>query len=104
MEPLSVADSTPSDRETRIQQRLEQLRQLADAHLRAMAETLVDTPPEKLFGSIEFKLRDEVHRLAAQAHQVALESDKKRGTAVPAESVPTAKPMPAMSAIDPETS
>jgi hypothetical protein len=77
MEPLSTPDSTPADRETQIQARLQQLRELAESHLRARAESLVDTSPEKRFGRIEFELRDQVHRLAAEAHQVVLEGDKK---------------------------
>lgn len=104
MNPVSTANTSNPDRETLIQQRLHQLRELADSHLRAMAEKLVDTPPEKLFGAIELTLRDEAHKLAATAHQVALESDKKGGTAGPVESAPNAKPMPDTSAIDPETS
>jgi hypothetical protein len=104
MEPLSTPDSTPADRETQIQARLQQLRELAESHLRAMAESLVDTSPEKLFGRIEFELRDQVHRLAAEAHQVVLEVDKKRATSGRAASAPTAGPMPDTSATEPETS
>jgi hypothetical protein len=104
MEPRSAPETTTADRETLVQQRLQELRELAEAHLRGIAETLVDTPPEQLFGAVEFKLRDQVHRLAAHAHQVTLDRDKKRGTLDRAESVPPAKPMPDTSAIDPATS
>lgn len=69
-----------------------------------MAEALVDTPANEIFGDIELTLRDRSHQLAAQAHQVALDGDKKRGTSVRVESVPTAKPMPDSSNIEDETS
>jgi hypothetical protein len=95
-----MADPSPAtadDREARIRQLLDRLRPLLEHRARQMAEALVDTPPEKLFGDIEYALRDHAHRLATDAHQVALDGDKKRATTGPAASAPTARPTPASS-------
>ena len=44
---------TADDREARIQELLGRLRPTAEAHLRRMAERLVDLPEEESFGQVE---------------------------------------------------
>jgi hypothetical protein len=99
-----MSDSTPAlpsptadDRETRVQELVDRLRPCAEQHLRRMAERLVDLPEGQAFGQVEYDLRDAAHELAASSHQAGLEVGKKRGTAGPALSVPSAPPMPASS-------
>lgn len=86
-----------ADRETRIQQLLQQLRPHAEQTLRHMAERLADLPQDKAFGQIEYDLRDLAHQLAADAHQAGLHAGKKRATKAPAPSAPTAGTTPASS-------
>jgi hypothetical protein len=93
----STPSQTPEDRETRVQALLQCLRPAAEHALRQLAERLVDLPEEQSFGQIEYDLRDLVHQLAARVHQTSLQAGKKRGTAVPASSVRTARRTPASS-------
>ena len=44
----------------------------------------------ELFGATEFQVREAVHRIGTRALETALEERKKRGTAGPVVSVPTA--------------
>ena len=85
------------DREARIQHLLERLRPVLERRARQMAEALTDAPPEQILGAVEYTLRDHAHRLATEAHQVALDGDQKRGTTEPAESALTAPTTPASS-------
>jgi hypothetical protein len=103
-----MTDSTPftttptdDDREARVQELVNRLRPAADQVLRRMAERLVDLPEDQAFGQVEYDLRDLAHELASTSHQAGLEAGKKRGTAAPALSAPTAPPMPASSSIAP---
>ena len=89
--------ATSPDRETRIQELLQQLRPHADQALRHMAERLADLSEDKAFGQVEYDLRDLAHQLAADAHQAGLHAGKKRATKAPAPSAPTADTTPASS-------
>ena len=91
-------------REARIRQLMERLQPLLEQRARKMAEALTDTPPEQILGKVECTLRDHAHRLATDAHQVALDGDQKRGTTGPAGSVPTAPTTPASSSTEPAPS
>jgi hypothetical protein len=93
--------STPDDREARVQELLRQLRPAAEDALRRMAERLVDLPEDQSFGAVEYDLRDLAHDLAAVSHQTGLHAGKKRATAAPASSAPTAPPTPASSSTAP---
>jgi hypothetical protein len=103
MTDSAPATPTPTndDREARVQQLVNHLRPAADQVLRRLAERLVDLPEEQAFGQVEYDLRDLAHELASTAHQAGLEAGKKRGTAAPAMSAPTAPPTPASSSIAP---
>jgi hypothetical protein len=102
LNPLTSPPSpTADDRETRIQALLERLRPNSDQILRQMAERLVDLPEDQAFGQIEYDLRDLAHDLAAASHQTGLGAGKKRATAAPASSAPTARPTPASSRTGP---
>ena len=96
----SATSAASQEREARRQQLLAALRVEADALLERLAEELVDLPDDRVFGTLEYTLRDLSHDFAARAHQVGIAADKKRGTRAPATSVPTAGPTPASSAID----
>jgi hypothetical protein len=87
------SSSASEDRETRRQRILETLR--SDPALERMADELADLPDDKVFGQIEYTLRDLGHELAANAHQAGLEAGKKRGTSGRASSAPTARATPA---------
>jgi|SRR5581483_7911714 hypothetical protein len=98
LNPSSSTNSqTLQDREVRRQLFLQALRREADAILERMADELVDLPDDKVFGSIEYTLRDLSHELAVKAHQTAA-AGKKRATKAPALSAPTAGKTPASSA------
>ena len=92
---------TPSDREARVQELLRQLRPAAEDCRRRRAERLVDLPGDQSFGAVEYDLRDLAHDLAAASHPTGLQAGKKRATAVPASSAPTALPTPASSSTAP---
>lgn len=72
----------------------QQLRQAFEPHLRQLIETLKQMDPQRPFGAIEYTLRDLAHQMVADAQQVALDGDKKRGTTGPAVSAPTASKTP----------
>lgn len=74
----------------------QQLRQAFEPHLKQLIDTLKHMDPQRPFGAIEYTLRDLAHQLVTDAHQVALDGDKKRGTKVPVSSVPTVPPMPSL--------
>jgi hypothetical protein len=103
MDTIPFPGSAELDRETRVQSLIERLRSVVDAQVRSMAESLVDMPADRIFGDIEFTLRDQAHQLAAQAHQIALDGDQKRATSVRAASAPAAEPMPDSSSTAAET-
>jgi hypothetical protein len=63
-------------------------------HLERLAETLADLDPQRPFGAVEYTLRDVAHQMVADAHQIAVDSDKKRVTKVPVSSAPTAAQTP----------
>jgi hypothetical protein len=85
--------AAPEGREARRQRILETLR--GDPALERMADELADLPDDKVFGQIEYTLRDLGHEIAARAHQAGLDAGKKRGTPARASSAPTARPTPA---------
>jgi hypothetical protein len=58
----------------------QQLRQALEPHLQQLIATLTQMDQQRPFGAIEYTLRDLAHQMVADAHQVALDSDKKRGT------------------------
>jgi hypothetical protein len=104
MDTIPFPGSAELDREARVRALMADLRSVVEAQVRSMAESLVDTPADRIFGDIEFTLRDQAHRLAAQAHQVALDGDKKRATSVRAASAPPAERMPDSSSTEAGTS
>lgn len=61
----------------------QQLRQALEPHLQQLIATLKQMDPQRPFGAIEYTLRDLAHQMVADAHQVALDGDKKRGTTGP---------------------
>lgn len=79
-EATSASNQAAQQREHRRQQILAALRGDADAILERMADELVDLPDDKVFGTIEYTLRDLGHELACKAHQACLDTGKKRGT------------------------
>ena len=88
-------NTTAEDREARLQALLARLRPLVERTARQLAEVLTDLPDDQIFGDIELTLRDQVHRLAADAHQAGLEGRKKGATRAPALSAPAAGTTPA---------
>jgi hypothetical protein len=88
---------TPADRAARLEALRDRLRPLVDQAVEQMAEELLDTPDEQLFGEIEYRLRDQAHRLAAAAHQAGLAGRKKGATKARASTAPAATPTPASS-------
>lgn len=74
----SATSEIPEDRDSRRRRILETLRD--DPALGRMADELADLPDDKVFGQIEYTLRDLGHELAAHAHQAGLDAGKKRGT------------------------
>lgn len=88
---------TPADRAARLQELRDRLRPLLEQAAEQMAEDLLDTPDEQLFGELELRLRDRAHRLAAAAHQAGLEGRKKGATGAPASTARAATATPASS-------
>ncbi len=74
----SATSEIPEDRDSRRRRILETLRD--DPALGRMADELADLPDDKVFGQIEYTLRDLGHELADHAHQAGLDAGKKRGT------------------------
>lgn len=91
----SPTNQTAQDREERRRRILQALRRDADALVERLADELVDLPDDKVFGAIEYTLRDLGHDFAAQAHQAGIDAGKKRGIKAPASPVLTAVPTPA---------
>lgn len=89
--------TTPADRAARLQALRDRLRPLVEQTAERLAEDLLDAPDEQLFGALEFRLRDEAHRLAAAAHQAGLEGRKKGATKAPASTARAAAATPASS-------
>jgi hypothetical protein len=102
-ESASATSALPQDREIRRQQFLQALRRQAEAVLERLAEELVDLPEDKVFGQIEYTLRDLSLELATRAHQAGIDAGKKKATKAPASSARTARPTPASSTIAPKT-
>ena len=90
--------TTPADRAARLAALRDRLRPLVEQAAERLAEALLDAPDEQLVGDVEFRLRDEAHRLAAAAHQAGLEGRKKGATRAPASTARAATPTPASSA------
>src|SRR4051794_29174119 len=88
-------NTTAEDREARLQAVRDRLRPLFERTLSQMADALTDLTDDQLFGDIELTLRDQVHRLAADAHATGLEGRKKGATRAPASSARTARKTPA---------
>jgi hypothetical protein len=76
-QPSSPPSHTADDRESRARALVEQLRPLVERAARRMADSLVDGPDARLFGELEFALRDQAHDRAAAAPQTGLEGRKK---------------------------
>lgn len=76
-----MAHST-QDREAQVQQMQDQLQAKMQAKLRKMAELLVDSPPEELLRQTEFDLRDVALEMVAEAEQVGLDEQQKKGGTV----------------------
>ena len=89
-DPSFAPPAVSEERDARRQRILELLR--GDPALERMADALAELPDDKVFGQIEYTLRDLGHELAANAHQAGLDAGKKRGTSVRASSAPTARP------------
>jgi hypothetical protein len=94
----SPPSATADDRERRVRALLERLRPHVERAARRMAESLVDCPDARLFGELEFALRDQARDLAAAAHQTGLEGRKKGGIRAAASPAPTAADPPSSSA------
>ncbi len=73
------------------------LRCATDSVLERLADELVDLPDDKVFGAIEYTLRDLGHDTATRAHQAGISAAKKRATKAPASSAPAARRTPASS-------
>jgi hypothetical protein len=97
-ESTSAPNPISQDRQERRLLLLQALRGQTDAILERLADELVDLPDDKVFGAIEYTLRDLSHDLATHAHQAGIEASKKKGaTRAQASSARTAKKMPASS-------
>jgi hypothetical protein len=62
----------------------------ARAEALKIGRLLASRKNSELFGATEFEVRDAVHRIGTRALETALEERKKRGTAGPVVSVPSA--------------
>jgi hypothetical protein len=95
---FSSATNQPSqDREQRRQLILEALRHEAEDTLTRLADELVDLPDDKIFGPLEYTLRDIAHEFISRAHQAGIDAGKKRGTSAPPTCAPPASRTPASS-------
>jgi hypothetical protein len=99
-EPSSATNQTSQGRERRRQQILSAPQGEADAVLQRLADELVDLADDKVFGAIEYTLRDLSHDFAAKAHQAGIDAGKKRATKAPVSSARTAKATPGSPATD----
>jgi hypothetical protein len=66
------------------------LKHTSDADLMALARLLAAKPDHQLLGVTEFQVRDAVHKIGAQALEIALHGRKKGGMTAPAVSARTA--------------
>jgi hypothetical protein len=82
-------DLTPQQ-ETEAQRIFAILKQTSDADLMALARLLAAKPDHQLLGATEFQVRDAVHKIGAQALQIALHGRKKGGMTAPAAPARTA--------------
>ena len=99
LNPVSSAPSSPPvDREARRQALKQRLLALLEQAADRLTDELLDLPDDQLFGPVEYRLRDHARRLAADAHQSALDGRKKGATTAPPSSAPTAPKTPASSA------
>jgi hypothetical protein len=73
----------PEEQARRAEDLYESLRAAADADLKAIAELLATKPDNQLFGETEYKIREIVQQIGAEAVQTAVDQRKKRGTKVP---------------------
>ena len=55
----------------------------ADAKLRELATLMASKPDNQLFGETEYKIREIVLQIGAEAIQTAVNRPKKRGTKAP---------------------
>ncbi len=99
-ESTPATTKTSQDREERRQQFLQALRREADAVLERLADELVDLPDDKVFGTIEYTLRDLGHEFVSRAHQAGV-AGKKRATKVLVASARTAPATPGSSTTEP---
>jgi len=105
LNPVPSTPSTPPvDREARRQALKQRLLALLEQTAERLTDELIDLPDEQLFGPVEYRLRDHARRLAADAHQSALDGRKKGATKALQPSAPAAPPTPASSDTSPETS
>ena len=76
--------ATPVDplveRQSRIQEVMDQLRPRVEEEVRQMVETIVDKPEAEELGAVEYELRDVGQRLVATIQETGLASRKKRAT------------------------
>lgn len=79
------------------------LKQTSDADLMALARLLASKPDDQLLGVTEFQVRDAVHKVGAQALEVALQGRKKGVTTAPVAPAPTANKPPSFNATKPAT-
>lgn len=102
-ESASATNQTSDGRDERRQLILTALRGEADSILERLADELVDLPDDKVFGTIEYTLRDLCHDWATRAHQAGIEAGKKKGaTKALVSSARTANKTPASSTTAPK--
>ena len=105
LNPVSSSPSSPPvDREARRQALKQRLLALLEQAAERMADELVDLADDQLLGPVEYRLRDHARRLAADAHQCALDGRKKGATKAPPSSAPAAGRTPASNDTSPATS
>jgi hypothetical protein len=96
LDPVPSPPSTPPvDREGRRRALKRRLLALLEEAADRLTDELADLPDDQLFGPVEYRLRDHARRLAAEAHQAALDGRKKGATKAPPPSAPAAGATPA---------
>jgi hypothetical protein len=70
----------PPEQEAQAQRLAAQMHQASKDDFLHLARLLVSKPDAQLFGPTEFELREQAHRLATDALQVALEQRTKKTT------------------------
>lgn len=81
---MQSTDLLTADQQAEAQRLTEKLEALFLQEARTLAQSLAATQTSHLLGANEFKLRDALHRLGAQALQLALAERKKGGIKAPA--------------------